>query len=278
MSKVHIYPEHVFTVLHAPHIGQRGHVHYVELDQFVGPNFLVTVHGPVNPLVPVEVADIDTGAVARRLENGSLTVAHAYEISYAIAMSLGRREVDLVAHLAEESGRLEQSVTSQETRADPEGFVEDLFEVWYELLAIRTMAAHTAATYGRVAAVTKASQHPARASVIDVEDQFQRITTLADGQREFLHGVIEFYKTRAETQTTIAAERLAATGVQQNDDMRRISAWVAIIAVPTAVTGYFGQNVPYPGFSEASGLIASTALIVVGAAVLYVLFRRWRWL
>jgi len=119
----------------------------VELDQFVGQNFLVTVHGPVNPLVPAEVAHIDTGAVARRLENGSLTVAHAYDISYAIAMSLGRREVDLVAHLAQESGRLERSVTSQETRADPEGFVEDLFEVWYELLAIRTMAAHTAATY-----------------------------------------------------------------------------------------------------------------------------------
>ena len=278
MSKVHIYPEHVFTVLHAPHIGQRGHVHYVELDQFVGPNFLVTVHGPVNPLVPAEVAGIDTDAVAHRLESGSLTVAHAYEISYAIAVSLGRREVDLVAQLAKESGRLEQSVTSQETRADPEGFVEDLFEVWYELLAIRTMAAHSAATYGRIASVTKASKHPARASVIDVEDQFQRITTLADGQREFLHGVIEFYKTRAETHTTLAAERMATTGVQQNDDMRKISAWVAIIAVPTAVTGFFGQNVPYPGFSESSGLIASSALIVVGAVVLYVLFRRWRWL
>ena len=278
MSKVHIYPDHVFTVLHAPHIGQRGHVHYVELDQFVGPNFLVTVHGPVNPLVPAGVADIDTSAIARRLENGTLAVAHAYDISYAIAMSLGRREVDLVAHLAQESGRLERSVTSQETRADPEGFVEDLFEVWYELLAIRTMAAHTAATYGRIAAVTKASKHPARASVIDVEDQFQRITQLADGQREFLHGVIEFYKTRAETHTTIAAERMAATGVQQNDDMRKISAWVAIIAVPTAVTGYFGQNIPYPGFSDTSGLIASTTLILGGATVLYVLFRRWRWL
>jgi len=150
--------------------------------------------------------------------------------------------------------------------------------VWYELLAIRTMAAHTAATYGRIAAVTKASKHPARAAVIDVEDQFQRITQLADGQREFLHGVIEFYKTRAETHTTIAAERTAATGVQQNDDMRKISAWVAIIAVPTAVTGWFGQNIPYPGFSDTSGLIGSTTLIVTGATTLYILFRRWRWL
>ncbi len=278
MSKVHVYPDHVFMVVHAPHIGERGHVQYVELDQFIGPNFLVPVHGPLNPLVPREIAQIDTGAVARRLETGSLTVSHPYEISYAIAMTLGRREIDLVAQLAQESGQLEQSVTSQETRADPEAFVEDLFEVWYELLAIRTIAAHTAATYGRIAAVTQAVEHPSGSGVVDVEDQFERITKLADGQREFLHGVIEFYKTRADTHTTIAAERMAATGVQQNDDMRRISAWVAIIAVPTAVTGYFGQNVPYPGFSTTSGFVASSVLIIGGAAVLYVLFRRWRWL
>ena len=50
MSKLHVYDDHVFTVLHAPQIGSRGHVHYVELDQFLGPNYLVTVHGPLNPV------------------------------------------------------------------------------------------------------------------------------------------------------------------------------------------------------------------------------------
>jgi hypothetical protein len=46
---------------------------------------------------------------------------------------------------------------------------------------------------------------------------------------------------------TLAAEELAAVSVQQNDDMRKITGWVAIVVVPTAVTGYFGRNVPYPG-------------------------------
>ena len=73
---------------------------------------------------------------------------------------------------------------------------------------------------------------------------------MADGQREFLHGVIEFYQTRTSTHMTMAAEKSASTAVQQNDDMRRITAWVAIVAVPTAVTGFFGQNVPYPGFGD----------------------------
>ncbi len=47
LPKVHIYPDHVFVVLHAPEAGTHGHVHYIELDQFIGPNWLVTVHGPL---------------------------------------------------------------------------------------------------------------------------------------------------------------------------------------------------------------------------------------
>ena len=41
----------MFIVIHAPEIGQAGHVHYLELDQFIGKRFLVTVHGPLNPVV-----------------------------------------------------------------------------------------------------------------------------------------------------------------------------------------------------------------------------------
>ena len=72
------------------------------------------------------------------------------------------------------------------------------------------------------------------------------VRSMADGAAPLPRGVIEFYQTRTSTHLTVAAEKLASTSVQQNDDMRRITAWVAIIAVPTAVTGFFGQNVPSP--------------------------------
>ena len=112
----------------------------------------------------------------------------------------------------------------------------------------------------------------------DIADQFEVIKTMADGQREFLHGVIEFYQTRTSTHLTIAAEKSAATGVQQNHDMRRITAWVAIVAVPTAVTGYFGQNVPYPGFGTTAGVIGSALMIIIFALVLFIVFKRKGWL
>jgi magnesium transporter len=60
--------------------------------------------------------------------------------------------------------------------------------------------------------------------------------------------------------------------------MRRITAWVAIVAVPTAVTGFFGQNVPYPGFGTTGGFIASMLIIIALAMVLFLLFKRKGWL
>ena len=55
MPKFHPYADHLFVVLHSPELGEHGHVHDVELDQFIGPNYLVTVHGPTNPAVPAHV-------------------------------------------------------------------------------------------------------------------------------------------------------------------------------------------------------------------------------
>jgi len=278
VSKFHVYADYAFVVLHAPQVGRRGHVHYVELDLFIGRNYLVTVHGPLNPAVDPAVALLDTQAVLRRIERGVSLPASPFELSYAIVSSMIRREIDLVAKLARECGRLEQRVMLSEERDDPEAFLEELFQIWYELLAVRTMAVHSGVTYDRMTKGVRDVPDIARALFSDLADQFEVVKSMADGQREFLHGVIEFYQTRTSIQTTVAAEQTASTGVQQNDDMRRITAWVAIVAVPTAVTGFFGQNVPYPGFGTKAGVLASISIMVIMAIVLYIAFRRKNWL
>jgi Mg2+ and Co2+ transporter CorA len=51
IPKVREHPGFLFVVLHAPERGLLGHVHYLELDLFIGPNYLVTVHGPTNSRV-----------------------------------------------------------------------------------------------------------------------------------------------------------------------------------------------------------------------------------
>ena len=71
---------------------------------------------------------------------------------------------------------------------------------------------------------------------------------------------------------------LIGLGLYTLEGFLRALAWAAIIAVPTAVTGFYGQNVPYPGFGQIPGLVSSVALIVGLSALLFVLFKRNDWI
>ena len=59
---------------------------------------------------------------------------------------------------------------------------------------------------------------------------------------------------------------------------KKVTSWAAIIAVPTAITGWYGQNLPYPGFASTTGLLTSFLLIVFISVGLYVTFKRKDWL
>ena len=121
-----MYPDHVFIVVHAPQIGAGGHVHYLELDQFVGKNFLVTVHDPLNPKVPLEAALRETEAVAARMDSGRLRPTSPFGLTYAIVSAIARREAEMVAEIAREVGLLEQRVMA-EADEDPQEFLSQLF-------------------------------------------------------------------------------------------------------------------------------------------------------
>jgi magnesium transporter len=57
-----------------------------------------------------------------------------------------------------------------------------------------------------------------------------------------------------------------------------VTSWAAIIAVPTLITGFYGQNIPFPGYGHALGFWTSTVLIVGVSATLYWAFRARDWL
>jgi magnesium transporter len=78
--------------------------------------------------------------------------------------------------------------------------------------------------------------------------------------------------------TTILETHLTVRGNRLNVIMKQVTSWAAIIAVPTAVTGFYGQNVPYPGFGHPIGFWTSTIVTVGLSAVLWVVFRRKGWL
>ena len=78
--------------------------------------------------------------------------------------------------------------------------------------------------------------------------------------------------------TSILETNLTVQGNRPNVTTKKVTGWAAIIAVPTLITGYFGMNVPYPGFGEKAGFAASIVTIVLTGLVPYLIFKRKDWL
>jgi Mg2+ and Co2+ transporter CorA len=261
VPKVHLSADHLFLVLHAPERGARGHVHYVELDQFVGPGWIVTVHGPLNPKVPPESATVETSAVARRLSTGRTRPTTAHELSYALVTTMVGRMREYLTTLTEEVWALEKQVTGGHL-GQIEDFLEQLFQVRHGLLTVRTMGALSGEVYGRMGTLP-AIGDGAHALVVDLEDQFRRIRQMADAQREYLQGVIEFYQARTNTKMTIAAERLAV---------------IAAVTLPiTALSGVVGMNVIVNDSTHLGWLAVLLAVMVAMSATMLVWAKRQGW-
>ena len=98
----------------------------------------------------------------------------------------------------------------------------------------------------------------------DIYDHVLRATEWTESLRDLVTSILE-------TNLTIQGNRL-------NIITKKVTGWAAIIAVPTAITGYFGMNVPYPGFGKMAGFVLSVAFIIVAGLVLYLIFKRKDWL
>lgn len=98
----------------------------------------------------------------------------------------------------------------------------------------------------------------------DVYDHVLRVTEWTDSLRDLLSNILE--------------TRLMVRGNRLNVIMKQVTSWAAIIAVPTAVTGFYGQNLPYPGAGEAWGFWMSLGIIGLASGTLYVIFKRKDWI
>jgi magnesium transporter len=78
--------------------------------------------------------------------------------------------------------------------------------------------------------------------------------------------------------STILETNLTLQGNRLNEVMKQLTAWAAILAVTTAVTGFYGQNVPYPGFGRTWGFYTSIAILVSLTSGLYIGFKKRGWL
>jgi Mg2+ and Co2+ transporter CorA len=262
VPKVHVYDDHVFVVLHAPVGGKGGHVHYAELDQFIGPGYLVTVHGPLNPAVDPDAAMVEVNTVLRRLEAGRLRPDSSSELSFAVVAALAGRLRNYISTVTAEVWRFEQMVTGDRV-LDPEEFLEQMFRARHGLLTVRTMAALSREVYGRMAGLAVVGRSGGQAFTDDLTDQFGRLRAMAHNQMDYLQGTIDFHQARTNTKMTIAAERLAV---------------IAAVTLPiTALSSILGMNFIVNDHTRPLHLAVALVVMAIMSTLLLVWAKRKGW-
>jgi Mg2+ and Co2+ transporter CorA len=147
------------------------------------------------------------------------------------------------------------------------------------------MGALSWAIYGRMATLTRISPE-GRWLVADIADKFDRVRTVADGEREYLQGVIEFYQTVLVIKAALVGQaqnaevkRLTEASYAQNEEIKKISAWAAIFFAPALIGTVYGMN--FKHMPELHWVVSyPLALVLMGLAsvVLYLVFKRRGWL
>ncbi len=259
---VHGYTDHYFVTVHTPLLGRAGHVHLLELDQIVGDRFLVTVHGPLNPVVNPAEALVETAAVRERIDAGRFSPSSPVELAYALTSAVARRQRAVVSDVAEKLPGLERHVM-QSQLVDPEALLERMFLVRHELITARTMSAQTHDVYARIASLDRFVPEQSRLLARDLADQFDRVRSIADGEAQFLFGVIELYQTKVNTKMTLAMERLAV---------------IAAVTLPiTAIASVYGMNVIVNAHTHVTQLVVVLVVMVAISGLLLRWARRQGW-
>ncbi|MBO0826926.1 MAG: magnesium/cobalt transporter CorA [Streptosporangiales bacterium] len=253
--KLERYEHILFCVLKTIHyIDETSDVEVGEIMVFVGDGFVVTVrHGEGIPL----------GKVRHTLESADNEIlGHGPGgVLYAI--------VDRVVDTYEEVvGELETDIEEAESEVFSPGrgnAAERVYKLKREVLEFRRAVLPLVDPVNFLATSHPHVPADARPFFRDVHDHLLRVAERVEG---------------FDTQLTdILSANLAQVSVQQNEDMRKISAWVAILAVPTMVAGIYGMNFTNePELHWHFGYFYALGLMAVFCVLLYIVFRRSGWL
>ena len=258
----HGYRDHWFVVVHRPLLGSIGHVHLLQIEFFIGPDYLVTLHGPYNPEVATAAVGRDTAMARDRLDAGRFLPTSPSALAHGILGALSREIRDDIGTIATRVAELERHVIADDLR-HPEELLEQMFLIRHELVTVRTMASNSHEIFERMSTVVGTPELDDRALFADLSDRFSRLRTIGDGERDFLAGVIDYYQTRTGTKMMIAMERLAV---------------LAAVTLPiTAVASVIGMNVIVNEATNVPQLFAVLALMLVISLLLLRWTKRQGW-
>ncbi|MFI5804147.1 magnesium/cobalt transporter CorA [Streptomyces sp. NPDC051561] len=256
--KLEVYEDSLFVVLKpVVYEPKSDTVTTGELMIFVGDSFVVTVrHGEGAPLA----------AVRARLESDPQLLAHGpTSVLYAVSDAVVDHYMEVAAELQTDLEELEAEVFAPQG-GDAKGTAGRIYTFKRQVLEFRRATGPLAQPMQRLASPGLPFVHEhAQPFFRDVGDHLTRANEQVDSLDRLLSDILSAH--------------LAQMGVRQNDDMRKISAWAAMAAVPTMVAGVYGMNFEnMPELKWWWAYYAVLLLMVVCEFGLYRLFKRRGWL
>ena len=270
--KLEVYDASLFVVVKPlRYIDATSDIETGEVMVFLGDRFVVTVRrGEAGPLAAVRRL-IEQDPV--RLNLGPVAVLHG-------VMDAVVDNYDLIdSEIQDDMEGLEAGVFADERGSD----AQEIYALKREVLEFRRAALPLIEPARRLAEDTVPHvPEIARPFFRDVGDHLLRSVDhiesydrLISDNLYYEHGVLA---TNVQL-TDVLNAHLAQITVQQNDDMRKISAWVAIAAVPTMIAGIYGMNFEHmPELSHEWGYPGALLLMLVVCTVLFRAFKRSGWL
>jgi magnesium transporter len=254
--KVERYGDSLFVVLKAArYVEEEERVEFGEIHAFVGSDFVVTMrHGEASELREVR----------RQLEgNPDLLRRGPSAVLYTIMDRVVEDYGPVADGLENDIDEIEVEVF-EGTPGASQAVSRRIYELSREVIQFHQATQPLA---GALGSLTEGDgiDPEVRRHLRDVQDRVLRVTERVEGFRELL--------------TNILSVNLTLVGINQNDQMKQISAWAAVVIVPTLIAGIYGMNFDYmPELHWKYGYLFALSLMALIAFALYRNFKRAGWL
>jgi magnesium transporter len=241
-----------------------------ELHVFLGPEFAITVRHADEP---------DLAVVRRHLEEDPELLAHG---PYAVLWGVLDRVVDdylpVLQGLQDDIDQIEEQVFGGDAAVS-----KRIYQLTREVIAfhravepLRDIFAQMRWRFGKNG---EHSDVELRRRMRDVEDHATRVLERVENYRALLTNLVNVQATLVGQRQNDEMARLTAAGYEQNEQMKRVSSWAAILFAPTLIAGIYGMNFAHmPELDWVLGYPMAIGLMLLLGLVLYLAFKRRGWL
>jgi len=267
--KLERYGDTLFVVLRgARYLDDVEEVEFGELHLFIGPDFVVTVRHSESP---------DLGTVRARLEADPQLLARGPEaVLYAILDAVVDGYTPVVAGMENDIDEIETEVF----RGDPK-VSRRTYELSREVVDFQRATQPLSAMLGALnAGFTKYRvDEELQRYLRDVADHVTQVNERIDGFRVALRDILTVNATLVAQQQNEEMKILSQASNEQNEEVKKISAWAAILFAPTLIGTVYGMNFDsMPELHWQLGYPFAVLLMAMVSIVLYVVFKRRDWI